>query len=158
MKFTGSSILLAAILFLAAGDQLYARRGEFDFSTALPDRKRPIDVVIRRNPFQVAAEPERPLPVVRDREDPALKLPSLVSGRIRSVIRQPRPLILLDDCVVQPGDEIRLNGVPLLPKHRTVLKSIEEDRVIFHLTSIDPQQPGEVDVPVELAPAMRKSE
>lgn len=134
-----------------------AGRGEFSYTAAVPAKKKPIEVVIRRNPFQAALEPERPLPVLRDKDDPATKLPALLVGRVRSVIRDPRPLLLIDGQVVQPGDELRLGREPVLPKHRVVLKSIEADRLVFHLTSLDSQQPGQIETAVPLGPSMRRN-
>lgn len=136
---------------------LHAGRDDFDFGKGLPSRKRPVDVVLRRNPFQVGAEPERPLPVLRDRDDPASKLPGLIAGKIRSVIRQPKPLLLLEGSVIQPGDEVRFGSAHVLPNHRVVLKSIDDDRLVFHVTSLDPQQPGQVEVAVVLGPGMRRT-
>ncbi len=144
-------------LFLIGAVSAPAGRSEFNFSVGLPMKKKPVDVLIRRNPFQAALEPERPLPVFRDKDDPATKLPTLLAGHIRSVIRDPRPLLLVGDLVIQPGDEVRLRRDPLLPKHRVVLKSIESDRLVFHLTSLDPQQPGQVETFVLLGPGMRKN-
>ena len=137
--------------------QSWAGRSEFSYSVGLPSKKKPVEVLVRRNPFQASLEVERPLPVLRDKDDPATKLPAILNGRIRSVIREPRPLLLLDGSVVQPGDELRLGKEPVLPKHRVVLKSIEADRLIFHLTSLDPQQPGQIETSVLLGAGMRKN-
>lgn len=134
-----------------------AGRKEFSYAVGLPTKKQPVDVMIRRNPFQASSEPERPLPMLRDKDDPATKLPTLLLGRIRSVIREPHPLLLIDGLVVQPGDEVHFGRDPILPKHRVVLKSIEDDRLVFHLTSLDPQQPGQVEAVVLLGPSMRRN-
>lgn len=147
--------LSCAPLAFACGVQ--AGRSEFSYAIGLPARKKPVEVVVRRNPFQAALEPDRPLPVLRDKDDPATKLPVLLTPHIRSVIRDPRPLLLMDGVVVQPGDEVRLGKDGLLPKYRVVLKSIESDRLIFHLTSQDPQQPGQVETMVLLSAGMRKN-
>ena len=145
------------IVFLLAAAGAEASRKEFSYSVGLPSKKQPVEVVIHRNPFQASSEPERPLPLFRDRDDPATKLPTLLFGRIRSVIRDPRSLVLIDDLVVQPGDEVRLGRDPFLPKYRVVLKTIGDDRLVFHLTSLDPQQPGQVEATVMLGPSMRKN-
>lgn len=148
---------LGLVGFMLAASCAQASRKEFNYSVGLPSKKQPVEVVIRRNPFQASSEPERPLPLLRDNDDPATKLPALLVGRIRSVIREPRPLLLIDGLVVQPGDEVRLGRDPLLPKHRVVLKTIEDDRLVFHLTSLDPQHPGQVEGVVMLGPSMRKN-
>lgn len=150
-----SSMMIAVILVTTSS--VWAGRGEFSYAAGLPSKKQPIDVVIRRNPFQASSEPERPLPMLRDKDDPVTKLPVLLAGHIRSVIRDPHPLLLIDGLVVQPGDEVRLGRELVLPKHRVVLKAIEEDRLVFHLTSLDPQQPGQVEAVVLLGPSMRKN-
>ncbi len=147
----------AVAVFLLGSACVQGSRKEFSYSVGLPSKKQPIEVVIRRNPFQASSEPERPLPLLRDNDDPATRLPALLSGHIRSVIREPRPLLLVDGLVVQPGDEVRLGPDPLLPKHRVVLKAIENDRLVFHLTSLDSQQPGQVEGVVLLGPSMRKN-
>lgn len=149
-------VIVSVLLLLLLSDVPAPGRGDFDFATAVPAKKQAVDVVVRRNPFQVTSEPDRPLPVVRDRDDPATKLPGILTPRVRSVIRRPRPLVLLGDTVLQPGDEVRLAEGAVLPNHRVVLKSIEDDRLVFHLTSLDPQQPGQVDVSVHLGPGMRR--
>jgi len=154
---TSSKATLAFTAFLTAAIFAQAGRKEFSYSVGLPSKKQPVEVVIRRNPFQASSEPERPLPLLRDKDDPATKLPTLLSGRIRSVIRDPHPLLLIEGVVVQPGDEVHLGREPLLPKYRVVLKAIEDDRLVFHLTSLDPQQPGQVEAVVMLGPSMRKN-
>lgn len=154
---TGRKSWFALTLFLLAAVGAQASRKEFNYAVGLPSKKQPIEVVIRRNPLQASSEPERPLPLLRDNDDPATRLPVLLSGRIRSVIREPRPLLLIDGLVVQPGDEARLGREPLLPTYRVVLKSIENDRLVFHLTSLDPQRPGQVESVVLLGPSMRKN-
>lgn len=146
-------VLSAALLPVVA----HAGRAEFNYRVGLPSKKNAVEVVIRRNPFQASSEPERPLPVLRDRDDPALKLPALLQGHIRSVIREPHALVLIDGLVTQPGDEVHVGREPLLPKYRVTLKSIEDDRLVFHLTSLDPQQPGQVESVVLLGPSMRKN-
>lgn len=147
----GLTVFLATVLWARAG------RKEFDYAVGLPSKKQPVEVVIRKNPFQAGYEPDRPLPVLRDKDDPVTKLPLVLNGRIRSVIREPHPLLLVDGLVVQPGDEVRLGREPLLPKHRVILKAILEDRLVFHLTSLDAQQPGQVEAVVLLGAGMRKN-
>lgn len=145
------------VVFLGTAVVALAGRKEFDYSVGLPSKKQPVEVMIRRNPFQAGYEPDRPLPLLRDKDDPATRLPLVLAGRIRSVIRAPHPLLLVDGLVVQPGDEVRLGREPLLPKHRVILKAILEDRLVFHLTSLDLQQPGQVEAVVMLGAGMRKN-
>lgn len=155
MIFARTIFFCAACSLLA--NAAHAGRGEFDYGTALPAKKKPIEVLIRRNPFQGATSPERPLPVLRDREDPVANLPGILTPKIRSVIRGPRPLLLIDGQVFQPGDELRSDKEPVLPKYRVLLKSIEDDRVILHVISLDPQQPGQLESVLMLPATMRKS-
>jgi hypothetical protein len=147
------------VLFWVGISALCCRAGrtELNFSTALPVQKRAEDTVIRRNPFQASGEPDRPLPVSRDKDDPTLRLPSVLTSHIRSVLREPRPLVLVDENVFQPGDEVRLSTGELVPKYRVILKSVDADRLAFLLVSQDPQQPGQIEVSVQLAPAMRRN-
>ncbi len=131
-------------------------RDEFDFQRATPEKKSALPVSIKRNPFQISAEAERPLPVLKDRDDPAAKFPAVLTPHIRAVLRQPRPLLLLDSKVFQPGDEIHFGSNSSLEKFLIVLRAIENDRLVFHLTSLDPQQPGQIECVVTLGREMRK--
>lgn len=149
-----TAIVLGAVFLSSQG---HAGRAEFDFAVGLPSRKAAVDVLVRRNPFQAGGEPERPLPVVRDKDDPALKIPVLVARRLRSVIRGAHPLVLLDSAVLQPGDELHLSGEAVFERYRVVLHQIENDRLLLHLTSLDPQVPGQVDAWVPLGPSLRSN-
>lgn len=150
---------MATLVLLLAGIDVQAGRTELDFDVALPGRKAPVEVVLRRNPFQgTTQEPDKAAVPLIDRDDPATKLPSLLAPRIHSVIRKPRSLVLIAGTVFQPGDELRVGGEPVLPQHRVVLKSVEDERLVVTLTSLDPQHPGQVDSFVGLAASMRRSE
>jgi hypothetical protein len=148
--------MAAGALFSMCVSSAQAARSEFNYSTALPHLKKPIEVSLSRNPFKAVEEPERPLPVLRDKDDPVLKLPVVLAGKVRSVMRQPKPLVLVDGNVFQPGDEVRVGSGPLIPKYRVVLKSIEDDRLVFVLISVDVQQPGQVEAVFHLGPGMRQ--
>jgi hypothetical protein len=133
-------------------------RSSFDFDRVRPASKAPVEVVVRKNPFQPALEPERPLPIIRHADDPVMKLGAAITPRIRSVLRKPRALLLLKDQVLQPGDEVRAEPEAAVPKYRVVLRSIEEDRLVFHLASLDPQRPDQVEAAVPLPPSMRSNQ
>lgn len=143
-------------LFLATAPLIVAGRGDFDYSVGRPSAKEPVVVVLRRNPLQVVEAPERTLPVVLDRDDPASKLPAALQGRIRSVIRGVRPLVLIESQVFAPGDELKVGRESILPKHRVILKSIDDERLVLTLISLDPKQLGQMETVVPLAAAMRK--
>ncbi len=142
------------LLGLAAGVLAHAERLPCDFAKARPERKHALEVNLHRNPFQAGVEAERPLPVLRDRDDPALRLPAVLGGHIRSVLRHPHALLLIDTRVCQPGDEVMLGGRPVLEKYRVTLKSVEADRAVFLLTSLDAQHPGQLDSAVLLPAAL----
>ncbi len=144
------------LFFLVAVFTACARAdcGELDLSVALPEKKQAIEVSLRRNPFQAGADAEKPLPVLRDKDDPALRLPAVLSTHIRSVLRLPHPLVLIDAQVVQPGDEVKIGANPILPKYRVVLKSVDAERLVFQLTSTDPAQAGQVESVVPLPSIM----
>jgi hypothetical protein len=148
---------LAVFLLGCTAASLQAGRGEINYETALPAAKAPLAVTLHRNPFRGASDPEKPLPVLRDKDDPVTRLPILLNGHVRSVFRQPRALLLLDDAVFQPGDEIRLGREQPLPKHRVLLRRIEADRLVFAVSSLDPQHPGQVDACVLLTGNMRQN-
>ncbi|HEU5081383.1 MAG TPA: hypothetical protein VFT72_19380 [Opitutaceae bacterium] len=151
------ALFTIAIGLAIARVSVEASRGEFDFETARPSKKAPIAVRIVRNPFLAAAEPEKPLPVLHDKDDPATKVPAILTMHLRSVLRQPRELILVDTAVFQPGDELKLGREPLLTKYRVVLKRIEADRLVLNVASTDPQQPGQVEASVALVGKMRRN-
>jgi hypothetical protein len=148
---------LALFLLGCSAVSLQAGRGEIDYAAAVPSAKAPLAVSLHRNPFRGASEPEKPLPVLRDKDDPVTLLPIVLNGHVRSVFRRPRSLLLLDDAVFQPGDEIRLAREQPLPKHRVLLKRIEADRLVFAVSSLDPQHPGQVDACVLLTGNMRQN-
>lgn len=136
--------------FVLLGSLARAERSEFNYSLGLPDKKHAEEVKLPRNPFQAGQEPERPLPVLKDKDDPVAKLPGLVAPRIRSIIREPSPLVMIDGKVFRPGDEILLGKEPPLQKYRVVLKAVGVDQLSFNLTSLDPQQPGQVEAAVPI--------
>lgn len=144
------------LVFLATASVLVAGRGEFDFAVGRPAAKEPVVVVLRRNPLQAVEAPESTRPAILDRDDPASKLPAALQGRIRSVIRGVRPLILIEAQVFAPGDELKVAGESLLPKHRVILKSIEDEGLVLTLISLDPKQLGQMETTVPLASAMRR--
>jgi hypothetical protein len=143
------------ILFLMVlPGMLQAGRSEFNFATVRPEKKAPVPILLARNPLVMGPDTERPLPILKDKEDPIAKLQVAMSSRLKSVIREPKPIILVDSTVYQPGDEIEVKG-GLLPKHRVVLKSVGEDKLIFNLISTDPTQPGQVEASCSLSAALR---
>jgi hypothetical protein len=133
---------------------LQAGRSEFNYATARPEKKAPVPILLSRNPLVMGPDTDKPLPILKDKEDPIAKLQVAMSGRLKSVIREPKPIILVDSTVFQPGDEIEVKG-GLLPKHRVVLKSVGEDKLIFNLISTDPTQPGQVEASFSLSAALR---
>jgi len=156
---TAEKILFRGIVFLAlplSALRAGAAAGEFDFQHAFPDRKSALPVSLRRNPFQVSGERDRPVALFHDKDDPAAKLPALLTPHIRSVFHRPRPLLLVDTTVIQPGDEIHFSKNDALEKFRVVLRTIEADRLVFHLTALDSQQGGQVECVVPLPGDMRK--
>ena len=133
---------------------LQAGRSEFNYATVRPEKKEPVPILLSRNPLVIGPDMDRPLPILKDKEDPIAKLQVAMSSRLKSVIREPKPIILVDSTVYQPGDEIEVKG-GLLPKHRVVLKSVGEDKLIFNLISTDPVQPGQVEASYALSAALR---
>jgi hypothetical protein len=148
--------ILVWLVFALPAKQACAAQEEFDFRLALPDKKAALPVSLRRNPFQISGDRDRPLAILRDKDDPAGKLPALLIPHIRSVFRQPKPLLLVDSTVVQPGDEIHFAKNEALEKFRIVLRSIESDRLVFHLTAIDSLQGDQIECLVPLPSDMRK--
>jgi hypothetical protein len=150
------SVLPPLFLFLIVTACAAASRGEFDFTTARPTKKDAVAVNLTRNPFVTAADTEKPLPVLQDKDDPATKVPAIIGQHLRSVLRSGRSLVLLDENVFQAGDEIKLGHQPVIAKYRVFLKSIESDRLVLTVVSSDPQQPSQVDTSITLIGAMRK--
>ncbi|HEY9153748.1 MAG TPA: hypothetical protein VIM69_01375 [Opitutaceae bacterium] len=64
--------------------------------------------------------------------------------------------MLVDTTVIQPGDEIHFVKNEALEKFRIILRAIEADRLVFHLTALDPQQGGQVECVVPIPGEMRK--
>ena len=133
---------------------LHAGRSEFNYAAVRPEKKEPVPILLSRNPLVIGPDTDKPLPILKDKDDPVAKLQVNMSSRLKSVIREPRPIILIDNTVYQPGDEIEVKG-GLLPKHRVVLKSVGEDKLIFNLISTDPVQPGQVEASYALSAALR---
>jgi hypothetical protein len=143
------------ILFvLVVPGLLRAGRSEFNYAAVRPEKKEPVPILLSRNPLVMGPDTDKPLPILKDKEDPIIKLQIAMSSRLKSVIREPKPIILIDSTVYQPGDEIEVKG-GLLPKHRVVLKSVGEDKLIFNLISTDPTQPGQVEASYSLSAALR---
>src|SRR5947209_5338126 len=106
------------------GSLAYAGRGEFDYTTARPALKTSVPIALKRNPLLAVGEPERPLPVLKDKEDPVFKLQEVLTSKVKSVIRDPSPLILVDARVFREGDEILIGSQNVLPKFRVILKRV----------------------------------
>jgi|GEM_PF-2782342 len=148
--------VVTGLLLLSCVSPARANREEFDFRRAVPDKKAALPVSLRRNPFQISGDREQPLPVLKDKNDPAAKLPVLLVPHIRSVVHQPRPLLLVDGAVLQPGDELHLVKNDTFEKFRIVLREIGSDRLVFHLTALDPQLGGQVECTIPLSGEMRR--
>jgi len=133
---------------------LHAGRSEFNYAAVRPEKKEPVPILLSRNPLVIGPDTDKPLPILKDKDDPVAKLQVNMSSRLKSVIREPRPIILIDNTVYQPGDEIELRG-GLLPKHRVVLKTVGEDKLVFTLISTDPAQPGQLEASYMLSAALR---
>jgi len=133
---------------------LHAGRSEFNYAAVRPEKKEPVPILLSRNPLVIGPDTDKPLPILKDKDDPVAKLQVNMSSRLKSVIREPRPIILIDNTVYQPGDEIEVRG-GLLPKHRVVLKTVGEDKLVFTLISTDPAQPGQLEASYMLSAALR---
>jgi hypothetical protein len=142
------------LILMVTPGLLQAGRSEFNYATVRPEKKEPVPILLARNPLVMGPDADKPLPILKDKEDPVVKLQIVMSSRLKSVIREPKPIILVDSTVFQPGDEIEVKG-GLLPKHRVVLKSVGEDKLIFNLISTDPTQPGQVEASCSLSAALR---
>jgi hypothetical protein len=133
---------------------LCAGRSEFNYAAVRPEKKEPVPILLSRNPLVIGPDTDKPLPILKDKDDPVAKLQVAMSSRLKSVIREPKPIILIDNTVYQPGDEIEVKG-GMLPKHRVVLKAVGEDKLVFTLISTDSAQPGQLEASYVLSAALR---
>lgn len=133
LYFRTACVLLGVVLH--PGLASLQARTEGGWEQLTPDKlKTPVAVELTHNPCQPAVpESTRALKSLSlSKEDPTTLIQTLISKRLRSVVRGgPQPLVLIESRLISPGDTLLLDGDEKSSGWKLKLKAVFSDHLVW---------------------------
>ena len=105
----------------------------------LPERvKGAHGINLGRNPLQPVAVKSSPMPLAPGRDEWSPRLQQALARKVRSVVRGPRPMVMIGDRMVRIGEEVVIGpkAEPLLPDVLVRLKEVTGEDLVFLVSSL----------------------